>query len=576
MTKASFSSIVVNMDQKVLLNVLDRLEGTKTIVWDRYLMSLINSIISYQTLKEHQVVSHMKIDSLIQTEGQVVFRTDHILYIVPPTVAATEELIKSHLERVHTKDQRRHRVYFVPEVNFAHRDRLSKALPWMANNIYDLPLRWFPTDHPDFASLNLMSVAPVMLMYEDWNELYKCAKAIRQIETSMGVLPRIVYKGYWAQQVIKSVERLRKSEPDTTSQNIQSVDEIVLIDRWLDPVTPLVMQQTFSGALDEIYGIDVLQSVKFDTATFYDEKKIPKELKDRPQFDHHLNDDIYGDLCDVVHHDVPSKIQMFLREQMEEEQKYRSLESIAKIRECVNAVAEVVKRKETISGHLRVLELIHHELSLHHRSMYRLCELDILDNKYGDKPIPHIENLLIDGDSLPSALRLIALQSQMTNGLKISTLQHYRRLVTQSFGLESLSWFIRLQIAGLIRCNDKSDKIVSPYKPIDFERLKKKFKLFVDDPSTDPMAKHYVGYVPLLTRILQEGDSNGYREWSALEPASEQAAKPKPANAPKSRLLFIIGGTTRAEMGIIRENFDFKQCCTSATITGDTLIAAFK
>ena len=50
-----------------------------------------------------------------------------------------------------------------------------------------------------------------MLIYEDWNELYKCAKALRQLESQMEYPPKIIFKGKWSQTVSQILEQLRKS-----------------------------------------------------------------------------------------------------------------------------------------------------------------------------------------------------------------------------------------------------------------------------------------------------------------------------------------------------------------------------
>lgn len=96
-----------------------------------------------------------------------------------------------------------------------------------------------------------------------------------------------------------------------------------------------MMQQTFSGVADEIYGIDIqsivflinwvpwlvwfLGKIKFETESFYKGSKVPKQLKEKVQFDFYLNDEIYPELCDNHMMDVSGKIQYFVRELKDEE-----------------------------------------------------------------------------------------------------------------------------------------------------------------------------------------------------------------------------------------------------------------
>jgi hypothetical protein len=91
----SCTATITRLDQALLFKILDALEGTKTIVWDRFLMTEFNSTVSYQLLKEHNVVSHV-----CPVINPIVKKTDHILYIIPPYLHSTKELIESHLKKI--------------------------------------------------------------------------------------------------------------------------------------------------------------------------------------------------------------------------------------------------------------------------------------------------------------------------------------------------------------------------------------------------------------------------------------------------------------------------------------------
>lgn len=40
------------------------------------------------------------------------------------------------------------------------------------------------------------------------------------------------------------------------------LNRLVIIDRWIDPLTPLLHQLTYAGILDEMYGIGMVGSIK--------------------------------------------------------------------------------------------------------------------------------------------------------------------------------------------------------------------------------------------------------------------------------------------------------------------------
>jgi hypothetical protein len=185
---------------------------------------------------------------------------------------------------------------FVPEVSHNLREKLK---PFKGvESITSLPIRWFPTENPLFITLNQPNLLYKILIDEDWLELYKCANSIYQLERQMGQVPTIRCKGEWSAKIVEMLKKIRMSvshgggiklkmstykarQKITISINSTNnqvvwigliielqnekvelgekldVDEIILIDRWLDPITPVLTQLTFGGCIDEFYSIDV-------------------------------------------------------------------------------------------------------------------------------------------------------------------------------------------------------------------------------------------------------------------------------------------------------------------------------
>ena len=102
--------------------------------------------------------------------------------------------------------------------------------------------------------------------------------------------------------------------------------------------------------------------------------------------------------------------------------------------------------------------------------------------------------------------------------------------------------------------------------------MEKRFRVFVDDYQSDELAKAYNGYVPLLVRIIEEGYLTQFRDWKGMENYKENNGKQEG----KKWLLFVIGGVTRAEMGLIRKRFPgITDCYVSEVVTGESLIKKF-
>ena len=57
------------------------------------------------------------------------------------------------------------------------------------------------------------------------------------------------------QQVVDMMLRMRREMAGTEAQITPQIDNLLIIDRTVDPITPLLSQLTYEGLIDEVYGI---------------------------------------------------------------------------------------------------------------------------------------------------------------------------------------------------------------------------------------------------------------------------------------------------------------------------------
>ncbi|KAF1760346.1 hypothetical protein GCK72_008595 [Caenorhabditis remanei] len=199
---------------------------------------------------------------------------------------------------------------------------------------------------------------------------------------------------------------------------------------------------------------------------------------------------------------------------------------------------------------------------------------NLLDFSDSDKAIPLIEDQVYDEAPLNTVLRLISVHSLTCGGLKASVLQHYRRIVNQSYGSHALNKVLKMQKMGLIREKGGHGKMQCEYAPMLFQQMKKNYDMLPENFSEaklNDMAYAYSGFSPLLCKILEEGDRVKWAGWPKtmlgedLDPISDKD--------PRGTCIFVIGGLTRSEMALIRENLpNIALITTSALITGDKLL----
>ena len=74
-----------------------------------------------------------------------------------------------------------------------------------------------------------------------------------KLQALFGIIPLIRGKGEVSQVVLRLLVRMRREATDSEFANtVPEIDELILIDRTVDMVTPLLIPHTYEGLLDEI------------------------------------------------------------------------------------------------------------------------------------------------------------------------------------------------------------------------------------------------------------------------------------------------------------------------------------
>ncbi|KAJ2407033.1 Vacuolar protein-sorting-associated protein 33, partial [Coemansia sp. RSA 2530] len=115
----------------------------------------------------------------------------------------------------------------------------------------------------DLLSLELPSTFKELYLDGDFSCIQHVARAVMRLQGLYGFFPRIVGKGDFAQVLADSLARMRlelvsggTGGPSSSALAMSTVfDSVVVIDRAVDMVTPLLTQLTYEGLISEVYGI---------------------------------------------------------------------------------------------------------------------------------------------------------------------------------------------------------------------------------------------------------------------------------------------------------------------------------
>lgn len=178
------------------------------------------------------------------------------------------------LNSVKPEDGRIFHLFFVPFVSEVCRKKLKDLeILDRFESVKDLPILLFPqeTDLLSMERPELFRVKiplwnfwnPVLkfflifqdfLLFQDETFLFEIANSILQLESIFGRISQIFYKGFWAEATVKFLKQKREENSAIVPPH-NLIDSLIVFDRNLDLISPMVTQLTYEGLIDEIYGI---------------------------------------------------------------------------------------------------------------------------------------------------------------------------------------------------------------------------------------------------------------------------------------------------------------------------------
>ncbi|OZC11616.1 Sec1 family protein [Onchocerca flexuosa] len=545
----SITDILSEANARILFGALDAIDGPKIITWDPTLIKQFNLVTTTEQLKQHKVVAMLQLDL---SPGVPQAEHNHVVYILSAyNLSIINKLITCLKHARSINDSRQHHALIVPEASFMIRDTLkqNREASSILKTLESLSLRLFPL-YSDFLTLLMHDLPSKLLLDNDWTELQKCASAVRQLELLVGCLPNLRCKGKWAAQIVEIVKKMRiqMNESQTLSEhNDFQISDIILIDRWIDPLTPLLIQLTYAGLVDEIFDIGATGNIKTSKlSSTSDSADAASEIS--------LHDPLFKMIRDLHIKDVGKEIAKTLGTLRDERTRLKEnppSDSLAESKVFVRRLLDMQGSEKHADTHTLIAERLMSFISddLRYSTFPKLViGNDILQGTYGDRIIPQIENLILEAYNPLIVLRFIALQCLVAGGFKNATISAYERLFIQSYGGYYISLWIKLHLTGLLW--ERNAKVKYEYAPFDFQTAYNRMSCFVDEEHSayGTTAYPYSGYIPLIVRYIEMGIQNSWRDWTTI--LSDDCPTISPSTY---SIIFIIGGITQAELACLRK-----------------------
>ncbi|UYV77674.1 VPS33A, partial [Cordylochernes scorpioides] len=320
-------------------------------------------------------------------------------------------------------------------------------------NLDEFNLELYPFDS-DVLSMEISPAFKECFVEEDFTCLFDVAKALMKIQSLYGIIPNVYGKGEAAKHVFELMTRLRREQVGQECQmQTPQIHSLILLDRTVDLMTPLVTQLTYEGLLDEIYGIDnniiKLPPEKFvttgdNTAAVSTETKILNSAEE-----------LYSQLRDLNFSQAGGFINRKMKQLSSQFKERHEATTVQEMKQFVNKLPRMQDAKKSLATHTSIAELVNEVTVKEEFHSHLEAEHNFIQGIDTDKVSTYIEDMIAQEEPFikggVQVLRLICIQSLANNGLKPKVLEHYRREILQVYGYQHLLFLTNLERCGLLR-----------------------------------------------------------------------------------------------------------------------------
>ncbi|TQN72254.1 Vacuolar protein sorting-associated protein 33A [Colletotrichum shisoi] len=510
--------------RKDLLYLLEAVRGKKNLILERSLAGPISTIVKVATLQEYGVDKFFFLENKNADTSQ-----RNVIFIARGECARHAQTIAEQIRRLQRESQTGHEfhIFWVPRRTLVSDKLLEEAGVLGDVNISELPLYFFPLEK-DVLSLELDESFRDLYLSRDVTPSFLLAKALMEIQQNHGLFPRIIGKGDNAKRVAELLARMRQeilAGEDANETNRGGltpstlIESVIIIDREVDFVTPLLTQLTYEGLIDEVFGIQNNQA-EVDTtvvgAPSQSSTTSAQARKRKIQLD--SSDKLYEQLRDTNFAIVGSLLNKVARRLQNLQKDYEgrnSHKSIAELKDFVSKLPGYQAEQQSLRIHTGLAEeIIKYTRTDQFKGLLE-AQQNLAAGADPSSQFDAIEELIARDTPLPEVLRLLCIYSCISGGIKPKEFDQFRRLILEGYGyqhiltlnnLEKLQLFLSRSspLAEMIPMTGASGNPTGT--KTNYTYLRKLLRLIVDEVQEDDpndIAYVYSGYAPLSVRLVQ-------------------------------------------------------------------------
>ncbi|KAG0173258.1 hypothetical protein DFQ28_011169 [Apophysomyces sp. BC1034] len=512
--------------RKELPEVLDTVRGKKGLVLDPQLTGPLSLIAEFTLLKvtvDHGVEKIYHLDSASLESG-----CTSLIYICRPKLKYMR-YIASHIKQMSQLCDQKVDVslFFVPKRTMVCERVLEEEGVLGDITIGDYAMDWIPYED-DVISMELdPGTWKEIYLDGDHTSIYYAARSLMKLQSIYGLFPRIIGKGDAAMQLADMILRMRREQavvdevsaasatkfPSLLNTVSSHIDQIIIIDRNVDIVTPLCTELTYEGLIDEMMTIKHC-FLELDASLVAPAQQTPTGKTPAPapvssgtqtgkkkKYVLNSSDKLFAQLRDqnfAVVGGMLNKIAKRINENYEER---HHAKTVAQIRDFVGRLGELQQEHQSLRVHTGIAEQIMERTITEEFNKILEVQQNVVAGIDGTKELDYIEKMIGRQKPIIQVLRLLCLMSLAQGGLKTKVYDNFEREIVQTYGYEHIETLHKLEKLGFL-----SRRTTSTPSRSAFSQIRRQLRLIVDDVDEfhpNDISYVYSGYAPLSVRLVQ-------------------------------------------------------------------------
>ncbi|XP_063220368.1 vacuolar protein sorting-associated protein 33B [Bacillus rossius redtenbacheri] len=568
------------ISQRKLSEILQNVPGKKNIIIDPVLMKSLDNVIGVSFLRSQGIEKIFKLKEV----GVGCEKSQCIYLVLADLITMKRVCDQICAEIAHD----RHNVYhliLVPCSLFSIEQLLEEEGIYGEVTVHTFSWEMHHID-TNLLSLELPCLFRMLFADGDCSFLPVVAHSLWSLQMLFGRFPLFLAHGRYAVQV-QRMQELLLEESSSVEKCASDIDCVLLVDRDIDYASALLTPVTYSALLDEVFGITG-GTIELDERVLGANKTLTYKLS--------KYDEVYDNIKNKHFSDVYSFLSAKTKE-LQVEFERSSKMALNEIKQYVSTqLQKVTASKRALAYHIGACEVVIGEMGQSFENLHTV-EQNMLDGRNRRENINYVEEHLAIAGKIAS-LRLLCLASLTQDGLLQDEALSFKSQFLHAYGYEHLATFNNLEKMGLFtqqgsalslsslasdtagKLADRVAQVVSLPKRSAFQAVSNKLKLFpnvndkYDLKNPKDMAYVFSGsYIPAVCQLIQMLIRQELSVDEILKqipgPSSKRGSFLNGATAPRTYLVYFIGGVTYAEVAAF--HLLEKQTGTKILVAGTSL-----